>query len=412
MAVFLVIQAARFGDLVQTKRLLLSLARQGSVHLAVDSSLIPLARLLYPFAELHGLPVHGSPSTLALGEVWRVLSRWRGMPVDAVYNCNYAGMTAALCRVFPPEIVYGYRPENGGIARSPWARVGFRLSTRRASTPLNLVDFWAYFTTKPVPPTEVMPQPQAGGRGLGVVLAGRESRRSLPTSLLAALVRTASGSLHKAPIYLFGTSKEKSVARRLVRELPTPLLRCVNDLTGKTDWSALLDALTGLDALITPDTGTMHLAAHAGVPVLAFFLSSAWLHETGPYGQGHFVWQTVRPCSPCLESAPCPYETACRLPLAETAVQRSLAAVLDHKTSLPSLPAGLQLWQTCTDALGSAPRLLVGEDPNAVPRAAARAWIGARLGVSTTGDVPPFSADMREWLLAETDWMLPPERYC
>ena len=36
-----------------------------------------------------------------------------------------------------------------------------------------------------------------------------------------------------------------------------------------------------LDVLLTPDTGIMHLAAHLGVPVFAFFLSSAWCHETG-----------------------------------------------------------------------------------------------------------------------------------
>ena len=61
MPKFLVIQAARFGDLVQTKRLLLSLALRGEVHLAVDASLVPLARVLFPFAEPHALSVHGSP---------------------------------------------------------------------------------------------------------------------------------------------------------------------------------------------------------------------------------------------------------------------------------------------------------------------------------------------------------------
>ena len=71
----MVIQAARFGDLVQTKRLLLSLALRGEVHLAVDVSLVPLARVLYPFAELHALSVHGRPEAEALARNTAVLDR-------------------------------------------------------------------------------------------------------------------------------------------------------------------------------------------------------------------------------------------------------------------------------------------------------------------------------------------------
>ena len=59
MATFLVIQAARFGDVVQTGRLLRTLARRGQVHLAVDAGLSALARLIYPFATVHGLALHG-----------------------------------------------------------------------------------------------------------------------------------------------------------------------------------------------------------------------------------------------------------------------------------------------------------------------------------------------------------------
>ena len=55
---YLVIQSARLGDLVQTRRLLLTLAERGETHLAVDTGLVPLARVLYPFARLHALPLY------------------------------------------------------------------------------------------------------------------------------------------------------------------------------------------------------------------------------------------------------------------------------------------------------------------------------------------------------------------
>ena len=61
MSAFLVLQAARFGDLVQSKRLIRTLEQRGRVHLGVDAGLVPLARLLYPAAEVHGLRLHGRP---------------------------------------------------------------------------------------------------------------------------------------------------------------------------------------------------------------------------------------------------------------------------------------------------------------------------------------------------------------
>ena len=426
MPKFLVIQAARFGDLVQTKRLLLSLALRGEVHLAVDVSLVPLARVLYPFAELHALSVHGRPEAEALARNTALLVRWQGLRFEAVYNCNFSGTTAALCRVFEVEQVQGYRPEAGGISRSPWARLGFRLSERRALATMNLVDFWAHFAPEQVEPRRVNPVATPGGRGLGVVLAGRESRRSLPVPVLAEVVRTAFGALGGPRVFLLGSAAEKPAARQLMRQLPAKMLPAVEDLSGKTDWPALVDAVGELDALISPDTGIMHLGAHLGVPVLAFFLSSAWQHETGPYGEGHHVWQTSRACGPCLESAPCPYNVACGQPLAQVELLRSLVAVLGAvKAGLsamaagekqwPSLAADLQLWRTGFDALGAQPQLLAGHDPHAAERQYVREFLAARLHVALNhagSTVAPPPAELEQWLCNDADWMLPPGRYC
>lgn len=114
----------------------------------------------------------------------------------------------------------GYRPSPGGILRSPWARKAFRLSERRVFSPLNLVDFWAHFAVSPVAADQVNPQAKSGGQGLGVVLAGRESRRSLPVPVLAAVLETAFKALNGPPIRLLGSKAEQAVARKLLRLLP------------------------------------------------------------------------------------------------------------------------------------------------------------------------------------------------
>ncbi len=424
MAAFLVLQAARFGDLVQSKRLIRTLGSRGRVHLGIEAGLAPLARLLYPAAEIHALHLHAQPQYQALKHNRKILAQWQATDFQAVYNCNFSGMTAALCRCFEPELVYGYRPAPGGILRSAWARKAFRLSERRAVSPLNLVDFWAHFADSPVAADQVNPPARPGGQGLGVVLAGRESRRSLPVPVLAAVLETAFKALDGPPVRLLGSKAEQAAARKLLRLLPLRIQAQTRDLSGKTDWPGLVDAVRGLDALITPDTGIMHLAAHLGVPVLAFFLSSANAHETGPYGRGHFVWQAARACAPCLESAPCLHGTACLAPFRQSELLRSLATCLRGETGAQApLPDDLQLWRSDLDALGCVLRLQAGSDPQARQRAAVRAALIEFLRLpQAAGDVFGAAAIQTEsasdpavpedWLCKDLDWMLPPGRYC
>ena len=211
-----------------------------------------------------------------------------------------------------------------------------------------------------------------------------------------------------------------------MRLLPAKVREKVEDLSGKTDWPGLVQAVEGLDALVTPDTGIMHLGAHLGVPVLAFFLSSAWCHETGPYGRGHWVWQASRACAPCLESAPCPYQVACLDALHEEGFLRSLAAAVRPESRIKAAPPdGLQVWRSDLDALGGVLRLHGGRDEYARQRTVTRALLADTLhlpevdaqnenALSTAPDAAEHAdlADLRDWLYKDTDWMLPPGRYC
>lgn len=429
MANILVLQAARFGDLVQSKRLILTLQGQGHVHLAVDGSLTRLAHLLYPAATIHSLPFHSRDATRAIVENRPAFASLRAIAPDLVYNCNFSGLTGAICRLFPPEIVVGYRPapvSSGGLLRSPWARLTFQLSRRRRLSPLNLVDFWAWFATTPLAPEHVNPVAKPGGRGLGVALAGREARRSLPVPVLATVVRTLSGILNTSHITLLGSTAESPAAHKLLRLLPPKVAAQVEDLSGKTEWQGLVDAVTGLDALVTPDTGVMHLAAHLGVPTLAFFLSSAWSHETGPYGLGHTVWQAAPPCAPCLESAPCPCNVRCLDVFQDEDFTRLLAHSLSALESPeetapgPALSPGLQCWQSGLDGLGAILRLTAGHDADAPLRQGVRSllaeWLRLPHGaVASPSTGTPEATDalrrLRETLLPDPEWMLPQGRY-
>ena len=71
------------------------------------------------------------------------------------------------------------------------------------------------------------------------------------------------------------------------------------DLIGRTDLEELKSLMGRLSLFVTNDSGPMHLAAAAGVPVVAIF--GATTRELGffPYGSGHRVVESDLACRPC-----------------------------------------------------------------------------------------------------------------
>lgn len=411
----LVIQAARFGDLLQLRRLVESLQRDSRVHLVADSSFSQLVSHLYPDVIFHSAAFHSAPAIEAMKRNRQLFSDLQGIEFTRIYNCNYSPLTAAIMRLFDEDRVIGYRPAHvteGGQFASPWARLGFRLSSLRAASPLNLVDFWAWFTDNPIAPETVNPEARAGGRGIGIAMAGREQRRSLPAEVLAPLAKTAFQILGKPEIRLFGTDKELNAANRILRFFTPEMQKKTLNLCGKTNWEQLITEMRNLDLLLTPDTGLMHLAAFLGAPIAAFFLSSAWCHETGPYGRGHLVFQSACKCSPCLESATCGNGLACHKPFQEAEFQSFFGRVLSG-SNRPGAPAGIQLWKTSLDKLGALPKLAAGEDAYSQERQDTRQILLTLKNLDSEWDpVSPIYKNLLDRLFPESEWMLPPWRYC
>ncbi len=405
----LVIQLARFGDIVQTKRLLGSIAAEPDTraHLCVDASLAGLARTLYPFAEVHTLPAHsagGSPPTEVFTRARATFARLTEIDFSEVYLLNYSPLAFACAGLFPPDRLRGYGRENGQDMRGRLAGLSFNLMRDRRFAPINLVDFWAGLHPSPLPPEAVNPIPApARSNRIGIVMAGRDSRRSLPPPALAACVQAVFQARQGPALVCIGSQSERPLVRRLSRHLPPQTAQKIEDRTGTTSLSDLPDLLRGLDLLLTPDTGAMHLAAHLGVPVQAFFLSSAWCFETGPYGLGHTIWQALEPCSPCLESAPCPRSLACLAPFGH----EGFLAHLSGKYA-ESWPDGLLGCISTLDPLGVTYRCVDGEDPYEAGRAELRSGLAEYLGFGGAERFPMrMSHELGEFLYREADWMLP-----
>jgi ADP-heptose:LPS heptosyltransferase len=402
---YLVIQLARFGDLIQTKRLLNTLqARpEAVVHLCLDASLAPLARLVYPNAVLHPITAHGtgtggSEALRVLLDNRRTFAELAATDFAAVYNLNFSGLNFRLAALFAPDKVEGYAWRNGQEITGRWPAMAMRWSGFRRLG-LNLMDFWGAYCPDMLPPEQVNPEAVPKGGGIGVVLAGRESRRSLPAPLLARITATLAGARKARRIVLLGGEAERAAGRGVTKELPASLQSMTENKAGRTDWAELVETVAGLDLLITPDTGTMHLAAHLGTPVAAFFLSSAWFSETGPYGTGHTVYQAVTDCLPCLETAPCQENVKCLDAFTDPGFQRFLVT-----GKAGHAPHGMLALRSGFDALGQTFVPFAGVDADAPKRAVLRNFLLHYL----RGAEPRFDRleqSFARQLYREKDWM-------
>lgn len=129
------------------------------------------------------------------------------------------------------------------------------------------------------------------------------AKRWLPERF--AEVATTISARSKSKWILFGTKKDQAIGQRLAEALGDD---CVNRI-GQTTLEELISELRTCHALLSNDTGTMHLAALLGVPVVAVF-GSTEPALTGPLGNGHAIVRDHVECSPCFLRE-CPIDFRC-----------------------------------------------------------------------------------------------------
>jgi 3-deoxy-D-manno-octulosonic-acid transferase/heptosyltransferase-1 len=87
--------------------------------------------------------------------------------------------------------------------------------------------------------------------------------------------------------------------RPLLDDMTGTLGSSVGRLDGRTRLKVLAAVYRLAGAVVSTDTGPMHLAAAVGTPVVALFGPTApW--RTGPYGENHIVLRSGVSCSPCF----------------------------------------------------------------------------------------------------------------
>ena len=145
-----------------------------------------------------------------------------------------------------------------------------------------------------------------------------------PTTHFAQLAR-----LLDRPVVLLGSAKEAPLCEDIAAAVAAKM--CLN-LAGKTSLAEAFAVIAAAHAVISNDSGLMHVAAAFGVPQVALFGSSSPLHTPPLNDRARVLWLKDDPgyqppldCSPCFQRE-CPLgHTRC---LVDLTPERVLAALM------------------------------------------------------------------------------------
>jgi len=146
------------------------------------------------------------------------------------------------------------------------------------------------------------------------------AKRWLPERFAEAAAKISAQS--SAQWILLGAKKDAAIGEKISAAIGD---HCVNQI-GQTTLEQLIDELRRCSLLLTNDTGTMHLAALLGVPVVAIF-GSTEPRLTGPLGNGHVVLRHHVECSPCFLRE-CPIDFRCMKAVTADEVAGAVLSIL------------------------------------------------------------------------------------
>ena len=108
------------------------------------------------------------------------------------------------------------------------------------------------------------------------------------------------------PVVLLGSGKEKELCSHIANVANATAPGHCRDLSGRTTLDQALAVIAGAKALVSNDSGLMHVAAAFSVPQVAIFGSSSPLHTPPLSDAAHVIWlKQDASYQPPLDCAPC-----------------------------------------------------------------------------------------------------------
>ncbi len=376
----LIINVTRMGDLIQTGPLLSRLREEWpdvAIDLVVDRSFAPTAALLtglrqvisYDFTRLLDDCRTQSKSLVTLmHEMTAWAAPLRAARYDRIVNLTFNRQTGLLASYIGAPDIRGITagPDGGPIVQNPWLSYFTDLHRHRRFNRFNLVDLYAMGGSGPgafLPLSVTVPPDGRAWANAFLRFEGRSVRQWIAVQAGASDVmkawrpeyfgQTMARLSRQSGVgfVMIGTAAEADaieLAKTTYRASggAAPIL----DASGRTTLNQLVGLLSLCQLLLTNDTGPMHLAVGVGTTVIDLSVGHVDLHETGPYGPGHWVIQPDLACSPCGFDQICAHH-ACK----DRLIPEEVATLCLYAIGLgpfPSWSAGVRVYQSSADADG------------------------------------------------------------
>jgi heptosyltransferase-2 len=115
------------------------------------------------------------------------------------------------------------------------------------------------------------------------------------------------------PVVLLGSAKEAALCDEIAQRIHQERPKTARNLAGKTDLSQAMALIASSQAMLSNDSGLMHVAAAMGVPQVAVFGSSSPLHTPPLSDKAVVLWlKNEASYQPPLDCAPC-FQRTCPL---------------------------------------------------------------------------------------------------
>ena len=311
----LILKPSSLGDVVQALpvlRLLKKHQPSADIFWWIDASLSALLEGDPDLAGLIRFDRQGWLSPLNWSEVWRTLREIRCHSFDWVIDLQSlarSGITAWLA--------------NGGFTVGlddprEGARCFYDVVVPRPAWHAHAVDWYlqvlpvlgvpvdwdfVWLPVRRAAATAVRERWQPGERRLIILQPGaRWANKCWPLEHFVQLTQALSRAFENVDFAVLGSRSDRPLGEVISGACPE---RCF-DLTGRTSLPEMVEWIRISSAMVTNDTGPMHVAAALGKPMVALF-GPTEPRRTGPYGQLHHVLQTDLPCVPCMKGT-CAYE--------------------------------------------------------------------------------------------------------
>lgn len=315
MTASLVIAPQWIGDAVMTEPLMRVLAKRGErLTIAAMPWVAPIYRAMTPIAEVIELPF---PRAGLHWTARRALAnQWQGR-FERAYVCPNSFKSALLPWLAGIPVRIGYQGESR-----------FGLLNQRIANPSKYSrgSMVAHYLALAQAGTDTTLQPKLDlsldvlknsllhfDLKLGAYAVFAPGAEFGPAKRWPAAYFADIGLRTDLPVVLLGSAKEAEVCEDIAKRINQERPRLARSLAGQTDLSQAMALIASAQAMLSNDSGLMHVAAAMGVPQLALFGSSSPLHTPPLSDKAVVMWlKTEANYQPPLDCAPC-FERVCPL---------------------------------------------------------------------------------------------------